>query len=642
MKIQPFHPPEPQEQNLAAQLTEYWAKDRWEFQYCPIKDGCFDFRGKTIYFTCRTPTIQTELKYACWQKLKIQEWKTKTLWSKATDIRLIGLWINTTMPKLNSLIERDLDSLVISFRSYLVNTGYWVEHVNTKLDGNQQVREYHGWSNRLNTLRQIYKVLEAAYDNRDEYDKEVWDVRKLGYRGNPAKSSYTISFANIYQPWLQEAGKAYIKYSLPIFSVGECQGRVGALRSFSRFLQKSYPMIAPSEIDRPVLLDFMSYLLKSKAGEHTRLNTLVRLRAFLEVCAREQWAPVPDKRLIYREDFPKIPTYQPRFIPEEVLAQLNANLDGLSEHVRRMLLILQEVGMRISELCRMPFDCLTRDTQGDYFLRYYQYKMIKEHSVPISREVVAVIKEQQQTVLALYGKHTYLFPSPNLGHRGEPTKHQNFSRALNQLAVERNIRDNTGQLWRFQAHQFRHTVGTRMINLGVPQHIIQRYLGHESPDMTSVYAHIHDKTMKLEFARFKSKIVDVAGKAIQPAELLAEIAEGVDVNNLDDQWLKRNVLAQALPNGICALPIVQKRCPYGANRCLSGADGQGCNHFKTDIRYLDQHKEHLDRVNKILAWAEENPESRRSQEIRQENLPIKQNLERIIASLEGQSNETPA
>jgi integrase len=33
-----------------------------------------------------------------------------------------------------------------------------------------------------------------------------------------------------------------------------------------------------------------------------------------------------------------------------------------------------------------------------------------------------------------------------------------------------------------------------MINNGVPQHIVQRYLGHESPQMTAVYAHIHDST----------------------------------------------------------------------------------------------------------------------------------------------------
>jgi integrase len=60
-----------------------------------------------------------------------------------------------------------------------------------------------------------------------------------------------------------------------------------------------------------------------------------------------------------------------------------------------------------------------------------------------------------------------------------------------------------------------------MINLGVSQHIIQRYLGHETPSMTSTYAHIHDQTLKDVFAKFKDKIVDVTGKAVSREEVVA-------------------------------------------------------------------------------------------------------------------------
>lgn len=90
---------------------------------------------------------------------------------------------------------------------------------------------------------------------------------------------------------------------------------------------------------------------------------------------------------------------------------------------------------------------------------------------------------------------------------------------------------------------------------------------------------------------------------------------------------EKNILAQALPNGLCGLPIVQKACPYGANKCLS------CTHFNSDTRYLDKHKDHLERTNKIVEWAQENPASRRSAEILKENLPVKENLERIISTL---------
>lgn len=413
--------------NLTSQLSGYWAQDEWEFRYCPIDDGCTAYTGKTIYFTCKSRSVQAELKYACWQKLVSQEWQTKTLWAKANDIKRICQWLNAKLPKLVTLVERDLNFLITSFRSHLVNTGQWKDRIQTKLDTTQQAREYE-WSGEINTLRQVYKVISSYHDERDEYDKEVWDVRKLGYSGNPAKSSYTINFAEITQPWLLSAARTYIKFSLPQFSVGECQARIGMVRSFSKFLQKSYPQLEPSEVERPVILDYIAYLVKQGLKEHGRLNNLVRLRGFLELCAREGWADVPDKRLIYSDELPRLPKAEPRYIPEDVLHQLNANLDGLGEPIQRMVLIIQEVGMRISELCRMPFDCLMQDAQGDFFLRYYQYKMKKEHSVPISKEVAAVIRVQQQVVQDQYGQHRFLFPSPQLGHKGESFKHQNFSR----------------------------------------------------------------------------------------------------------------------------------------------------------------------------------------------------------------------
>jgi site-specific recombinase XerD len=36
-------------------------------------------------------------------------------------------------------------------------------------------------------------------------------------------------------------------------------------------------------------------------------------------------------------------------------------------------------------------------------------------------------------------------------------------------------------------------------NSGVPQHVVQRLLGHASPHMTSHYAKIHDATIREEF-----------------------------------------------------------------------------------------------------------------------------------------------
>lgn len=67
----------------------------------------------------------------------------------------------------------------------------------------------------------------------------------------------------------------------------------------------------------------------------------------------------------------------------------------------------------------------------------------------------------------------------------KPVSSKAYSEAIKRLIWENDIRDNNGKRWIFTSHQCRHTVATAMINDGVPQHIVQKFLGHESPTMTN-------------------------------------------------------------------------------------------------------------------------------------------------------------
>ncbi|MEG4070838.1 tyrosine-type recombinase/integrase [Microcoleus sp. Pol11C2] len=624
MKAVPSQSAKSKQKELASQVVGYWAKDKWKIGESPIQDGCTAYSpNKLVTFTCNSTNLNTELKYACWQKLEKRQWSTRTLWSKCKIMKDIASWLNTMTANITSLLERDLTNWETSFRSYLIQTENWQAYTMQQLDKDQKLREYTNQGGQINTLRQIYKTLQEAHDDRNEYEKDIWDARKLGGLINPSKSNYKLTFFRITQPWLRQAAKQYIKYSLSIYSVGECQQRIGALNNFSIFLQFFHPRLKPVDIDRTIVLEYITQLPETGLKDSTRHRQIGCLRAFLELCARERWAEVPDKRLIYNEDFPRMGQAQPRFIPEDVLAQLNQHLDKLPPHIMRMNIVLQECGMRISELCCLKFNCLSQDVHGDWFLQYYQYKMKKEHTIPISREIVATIQEQQKFAREERGQDfPYLFFSLGSPNKNRPIQQDHFTDALNKLAYEQEIRDNAGQLWRFQSHQFRHTVGTRMINMGVPQHIIQRYLGHESPEMTVRYAHIHDQTLKEEFAKFKNKIVDVTGKVIATEDSITQ--------NTDLQWFKKNILAQALPNGSCALPMVAGHCPH-ANACLT------CTHFRTTGEFLAEHKKQVEHTQKIIETAKVNGWQRQVEM----NEKVKENLQQIIASLED-ANETPA
>lgn len=402
---------------------------------------------------------------------------------------------------------------------------------------------------------------------------------------------------------------------------GSVQEKLYALKHLSSFLDESYPHINPADINRDIAIEYCNYArgLDLSASSHNKLISEAKL--YFEACYQNEWLAVR-RYLFRREDYPKIPKSIPRFIPEEVMQQLNQHLEDLSEPAMRMVLVIQECGMRISELLHLKFDCLLQDKAGDWFLRYYQFKMKKEITIPISREVVRVIQEQQRYIRKHLDKEfEYLFCS----NGGAPQPHfkpvprlmirKTLPKYLNRLAEKHDIRDASGKRWHFQTHQFRHTVGTRMINNGVPQHIVQRYLGHESPEMTATYARIHDKTMKDEIEKFQGKVVNIAGEVVE--------SKTIEADNFDLQWVKRSIQAQALPNGTCALPVISKGCPH-ANACLT------CTHFRTSPEHLPTHKQERDTTVQVIGKADANGWNR-MKEMNEKKL---ESLNNIITALE--------
>ena len=318
-------------------------------------------------------------------------------------------------------------------------------------------------SHYISTLRQVHTTLENAYDDRPEHEKDVWNLQRMAVPISLSLSNATLSFHRIQQPWLRKTVKAYIRYCLPIYAEGTCRTRLQSLTCFSEFLMQERPTGTAKAITRKLLIEYLSYL-PTRVCISVRKCHLLNLRNFLETAARERWLPIPSGRMIFDEEIPRPPKPQPRYLPAAILDQLNSHLGNLKAPWMQMVLILQECGMRISELLQLPLNCLTQDTRGTFYLQFLQGKMKREHTIPVSQEIARVVQEQQQVVRAAENATTLLFPSS----KGRVIKQQSFSQRINRLAFDHQIRDANGKLFRFQSHQFRHTVGTRMINLGVP------------------------------------------------------------------------------------------------------------------------------------------------------------------------------
>ena len=113
--------------------------------------------------------------------------------------------------------------------------------------------------------------------------------------------------------------------------------------------------------------------------------------------------------------------------------------------------------------------------------------MRAEQLVPLSARAVQAVRDQQRHVRDSRPEGSaWLFPSRS--DPGLPVPYETFRNVFADWQSRIGLHDEKGCATNVTVHRLHHTFGTRMINSGVPQHVIQRLLGHASPTMTAVYA----------------------------------------------------------------------------------------------------------------------------------------------------------
>lgn len=152
-------------------------------------------------------------------------------------------------------------------------------------------------------------------------------------------------------------------------------------------------------------------------------------------------------------------------------------------------------------------------------------------------------------------------------------------------------------------------------NSGVPQHVVQRILGHASPGMTAVYAQLHDTTIRAAFDTYQQLRVDITGRVL---------AFDPNAPTAQAEWVKHNLarIQASLPNGYCGRPP-QQDCPH-PNTCLT------CPDFQTTVEFLGVHRDQAERNRQLIAVADANGQFRLADNHRR----VQDNLERIIPALE--------
>lgn len=265
-------------------------------------------------------------------------------------------------------------------------------------------------------------------------------------------------------------------------------------------------------------------------------------------------------------------------------------------------------------------------------LRYQQTKVDGVDPTILVQQAVVNIVDEQQNWLAQHMPEAadgpYLFPQMRGNYRGlRPRAYRSYADALKRLNKAVNLVDDSGRpLVYTQTRRLRHTRATNLLNAGVPVHVVMRYLGHKSPEMTMRYAATLAVTEEAEFLKYKKIGADGQDLNIAPRDLL-------DIAQLDQR------ADRILPNGLCLLPPTQS-CDKG-NACLP------CGSFATDQSHLPEHRAHRAKLLALIDTRKATFEARHGQPMPETNIWLTArlreiaSLEAIIERLEAESSDDP-
>jgi integrase len=485
-----------------------------------------------------------------------------------------------------------------------------------------------GWRPFVLDARRRVEALAFGAGWDTEYPRDTWRLCNLGI----SQPGAVISFAGIPQPWLRELAKRHARWQLATgLSAGTAGSGARAVTRFAAWLASlPEPPAGLGEVDRPLLERYLAVLQAEMGGQVRHAHYVGGLSGLLRAIRRHGWDDtLPATAAIYPEDVPARGARLPRGLAAHVMAQAEApaNLDRWDNPAYRLItVVLIRCGLRVSSAAGLPFDCTVTDADGAPYLRYYNTKMKREALVPVDDELFTLISEQKHRVLRRFPAGTpVLFPRQTGNLNGSrAVAGRTYRGALYRWLEDCDIRDEHGQPVHLTPHQWRHTLGTVLINRDVPQHVVQKILDHDSPLMTAHYARLSDKTVREHWERARK--VNAEGRPVQ-------ISPGGPLG--DAAWAKQQLsrATQALPNGYCQLPLV-KTCPH-ANSCLT------CPMFVTTAEFLPQHHAQRQATLQIISAAEAAGHAR----VAEMNRQVAGNLDKIIATLEDEGTrekEAPA
>lgn len=239
-----------------------------------------------------------------------------------------------------------------------------------------------------------------------------------------------------------------------------------------------------NRIDNELIGDYIFLSMKTK-----KAATINRFTAALSNF--KEWKKTIGERADF--DLPKnikIPRLLPEFIGfDKIQDALNLQIaTNIEQRNKLLFLVIYSTGIRVSEAVNLKISALHIE---DSFISVFG-KGNKQRAIPLNAKIIDYIerymKECRQQILK-GNTSIYLF----VGRNGKLTRQMAW-RIIKDIGLKL-------QIDRPHPHLLRHSFATHLILGGADIRIIETMLGHKNLDTTTIYTHIPDSHLLLDFKK---------------------------------------------------------------------------------------------------------------------------------------------
>ena len=124
------------QQSLLGQFSGFWKGDIWDMRASPLQTGLSaKTKQRRLHFGCKSATINSELKYACWKKFSDGDWRNT---QELGRVHRMVKWLNSLGPLPASLMIRPFAEWRARYTTYLKERGMYRKGTTFRMDREQR------------------------------------------------------------------------------------------------------------------------------------------------------------------------------------------------------------------------------------------------------------------------------------------------------------------------------------------------------------------------------------------------------------------------------------------------------------------------------------------------------------------------